>query len=74
MTDLRDHMTDLLVCEDNMTDLRDNMTDLRDHMTDLRVDIMTDLRSIQEAVSLLLRLMRISTKNTEMNAKLRRVF
>ena len=46
------------------------MTDPRVNMTDLRV-IMTDPRSTQEAVSLLLRLMRLSTKNTEMNAKLR---
>jgi hypothetical protein len=44
-------------------------------MTDLlRESIMTVLRSTQEAVSLLLRLMRISTKNTEMNARLLRVF
>jgi hypothetical protein len=56
-----------------MTDLRDHMTDLlRDHMTDLR-DNMTDLRSTQEAVSLLLKLMRISSKNTLMNAKQLRV-
>jgi hypothetical protein len=47
---------------------------LVDIMTDLRVSIMTDLRSTQEAVSLLLKLMRISSKNTLMNAKLLRVF
>ena len=36
--------------------------------------IMMDLRSTQEVVSLLLRLMRLSFKNTQMNAKLLRVF
>jgi hypothetical protein len=39
----------------------------------LRESIMTDLRSTQEAVSLLLKLMRISSKNTLMNAKQLRV-
>ena len=40
----------------------------------MRENIMTDLRSTQEAVSLLLRLMRLSFKNTQMNAKLLVVF
>jgi hypothetical protein len=60
-----------------MTDLKVSiMTDLlrESIMTDLRESIMTDLRSTQEAVSLLLRLMRLSFKNTQMNAKLLVVF
>ena len=39
----------------------------------MKESIMTDLRSTQEAVSLLLKLMRISSKNTLMNAKQLRV-
>ena len=56
---------------------RENLVVQMGIMTDLlvcRESIMTDLRSTQEAVSLLLRLMRLSFKNTQMNVKLRRVF